>query len=157
MVRVYLFPSMEIAVGVEFCRVAVPPEREREKSVVTSCVVPEILEKTPSLIVTTAFTLSSDSVVETIVGGVFSLKVNTLLLCDASAAFPLPSKTASAAKSTVSFSFPSASPLMPMVSIYPSSVFMIAVGFLLESVAVPPANLSSKSVFSSGSAPLFER
>ena len=157
MVRVYLFPSMEIAVGVEFCRVAVPPEREREKSVVTSCVVPEILEKTPSLIVTTAFTLSSDSVVETIVGGVFSLKVNTLLLCDASAAFPLPSKTASAAKSTVSFSFPSASPLMPMVSIYPSSVFMIAVGFLLESVAVPPASLSSKSVFSSGSAPLFER
>ena len=157
MVRVYLFPSMEIAVGVEFCRVAVPPERASEKSEVCSAPLPLDARNTASLMVITAFTLSSDSVVDTIVGGVFSLKVNTLLLCDASAAFPLPSKTASAAKSTVSFSFPSASPLMPMVSIYPSSVFMIAVGFLPESVAVPPASLSSKSVFSRESAPLFER
>ena len=157
MVRVYLFPSMEIAVGVEFCRVAVPPESASEKSEVCSAPLPLDARNTASLRVTTAFTLSSDSVVETIVGGVFSLNVSTLLLCDASAAFPLPSNTASAAKSTVSFSFPSASPLMPMVSIYPSSVFMIAVGFLPESAAVPPANLSSKSVFSSGSAPLFER
>ena len=135
---------------------AEPPVRASEKSVVCSAPVPFDALNTGSLIVTTALILSSDSVVETIVGGVFSRKDNTLLLCEAFATFSLPSKTASLAKSIVSFSLPSAKPLIPIVSLYPVSVFMIEVGFLLASVAVPPESESSKSVFSSGRAPVLD-
>ena len=62
--------------------------------------------------VTVAVMLSLESVVAVIAGGVFSFKVNDVLLdCATSIALPLPSKIASLAGAMVIFSLPSAIPL----------------------------------------------
>ena len=75
-----MLPFFAIDFGTVFCRVAVPPVRDRTKSSFSKFPLPPICLNTGSSNVTSTFALSALILEAINFGGVFSVKLKVLLL-----------------------------------------------------------------------------